>query len=64
MTAQGDLGLRLTGPHAIATARRRARSSTQLTVAIKAGRLIDDLTWRMRLSLAALGRRLTLRQRR
>ncbi len=57
LTASGDSGARLTGPHAAAEAQRHDMAPSQLPGVIRVGRMVDDLAWRLRSSLAALARR-------
>ena len=56
-TAAGDSGPCLTGCHQAAEDRRRSRAPARLPLAIRVGRAVDDVAWRVRSSLAALGQR-------
>lgn len=55
LTAAGDTGPRLTGHHAAAEEKRRSRAPQHLPVAIRVGRKVDDLAWRVRSGLVGLG---------
>jgi hypothetical protein len=60
LSADGDAGLRLTGRHTTAENQRRHRAQVCLPLAIRAGRMADDLAWRWRSTLAGAGRRALL----
>jgi len=53
----GDAALALTGPHAAADQRRRARHQAQQTWAVRVGRAADDVLHRLRTRLSALAQR-------
>lgn len=53
LTAAGDSGPRLTGHHTAAAGQRHHRAPAQLPLAIRTGRVLDNLAWQLRLRLAA-----------